>query len=182
MSRLALIVTCAVVLFAAGATAAAAATTIRWKDGKLTRIGDLDLSRTPTIMRATAAFGAPTTKRRDGRALCVVDWSALSLRGHFVNLGRTPAGQTTCSATVGKLQTAELRGRALATQNGLRVGDTLARLRRLHPAARRHGSTWWLATAPNPFGSAGARMSIVRANVKDGKVSALVLWIGAAGE
>lgn len=182
MSRLTSIVTCAVVLFTVNATAATAATTVRWKDGKITHIGDLGLSRAPTIGRATAAFGAPTKKRLDGKVLCVVDWAPLALRGRFVNLGGPRPGQTTCSSTVGKLQTAEIRGPALQTQDGLRVGDTLARLRKLHPAARRHGKSWWLATAPNPFGDPGARMSIVRANVKDGKVSVLVLWIGAAGE
>lgn len=177
-----MIVFCALVLLAVNATAATAAT-IRWKDGEVTQIGDLGLSRTPTIQRVSAAFGAPASRRLESRELCVVDWTApLGLRGNFVNLGARRPGQTTCSPTVGKLQSAEVRGRALQTQNGLRVGDTLARLRRLHPAARRHGSQWWLATAPNPFGRPGARMSIVRANVKDGRVSALVLWIGAAGE
>ena len=92
-------------------------------------------------------------------------------------------GTTTCTTSVGRLQTAEIRGRAFQTQGGLRVGDMVARLRRLHPAARRHGTTWWLATAPNVSGAdPGDRFAIVRANVRDGRVAAFVLWIGAAGE
>jgi hypothetical protein len=38
-------------------------------------------------------------------------------------------------------------------------------------------------TAPDRFGGRpGARIPIVRANVKDGKISGLVPWTGAAGE
>ncbi len=183
MIRIALIGACAALLLGAGASAAAAATSIRWKDGKLTQIGDLSLSSTPTIGRAREAFGAPTSKRLESEVQCVVDWTPIALRAYFVNLGGQQPGQTTCSPSVGKLQSAEIRGRAFQTQNGLRVGDTLARLRKLHPTARRRGASWWLATAPDVFSDRpGARISIVRANVKDGRVSAFVLWIGAAGE
>lgn len=183
MTRLVATVTCAALLLAVSAAVAQAPATIRWSDGKLTRIGALDLSRTPTIERATDAFGQPTKKRLSGKVLCVVDWTPLRLRGHFVNVGGPMPGRTTCSTSVGKLQTAEIRGRAFRTQAGLRVGDTLARLRRLHPAARRHGASWWIATTPNVVGGDPRdRIPIVRADVRDGRVSVLVLWIGAAGE
>ena len=183
MSRIASAAACAALLLCLSAAAPGTPTTIRWSDGKVTRIGALDLSRTPTIKRATDAFGPPTSKRLSGKVLCVVDWRGLRLRGNFVNLGGPMPGRTTCSTSVGKLQTAEIRGRAFQTQAGLRVGDTLARLRRLHPAARRHGTTRWLATAPDVFGAnARDRFAIVRANAKAGKVCAFVLWIGAAGE
>ena len=183
MSRILPFAACAALLLSLAAAAPGTPTTIRWANGKITRIGALDLSRTPTIKRATDAFGQPTSKRLSGKVLCVVDWRGLRLRGNFVNLGGPMPGRTTCSTSVGKLQTAEIRGRALQTQAGLRVGDSLARLRRLHPGARRHGTTWWLATAPNVFGANPRdRIPIVRANVRAAKVSALVLWIGAAGE
>jgi hypothetical protein len=174
---------CAALLWAGSASALSlAVSTIRWKDGSITRIGELDLSRTPTIKRVSDVFGPPTSRRLDGKLLCVVNWAPLKLRGNFVNLGRSRAGQTTCSTNVGKLQTAEIRGTSFRTQNGLRVGDSVARLRKLHPAARRHGDTWWLATARNVIGGGSGRFPIVRANVRAGKVSVLVLWIGAAGD
>jgi hypothetical protein len=181
--RLVSIAVCALALLVAGTAAAAPSTTIRWKNGRVTQIGALKTTGTPTIARATAAFGAPAKIRLDGKVLCIVDWTALGLRGNFVNLGGPVPGETTCSPDVGKLQSAEVRGAGLQTPAGLRVGATVARLQKLHPSARRHGSTWWLATAPNVFGGDGSgRFPIVRANVKAGKVSALVLWIGAAGE
>lgn len=184
MTRPVGIVACVAVLLVASAAARAPAPmTIRWSNGKLTRIGALDLSRTPTIKRATDAFGRPASKRPSGKVLCLVDWTRLRLRGNFVNLGGPLPGRTTCSTSAGTLQTAQIRGRAFRTQAGLRVGDTLARLRRLHPAARRHGASWWLATRPSVGGGDPRdRIPIVRANVRDGRVSVLVVWVGAAGK
>lgn len=184
MRLLALFGACVALLVAAPAGALSLTTAkIRWKNGSVTRIGSLDLSRTPTIKRVSDVFGRPTSKRLANKVLCVVDWRTLGVRGNFVNLGAPRRGRTTCSTTVGKLQTAEIRGRRWRTQNGLAVGDSVARLRKLHPDARRHGTTWWLATKASQLGGDGSgRIPIVRANVKDGKVTVFVLWIGAAGE
>jgi hypothetical protein len=184
MRRLALFGACAALLVAAPGGALALTTAkIRWRNGSVTRIGALDLARTPTIKRVSDAFGRPTRKRLENKVLCVVDWRGLGVRANFVNLGAPRRGQTTCATTVGRLQTAEIRGARWRTQNGLAVGDSVARLRRLHPGARRHGTTWWLATKASMLGGDGSgRIPIVRANVKDGKVTVFVLWIGAAGE
>jgi hypothetical protein len=182
MIRLAVIVACAALLLTQPA-GAATSTTIRWKNGRITQIGALKTWVTPTLERATAAFGAPTKMRFSTNSACRVDWTPLGLRGIFANFGGPQPGTTTCSTTVGKLRTAQIRGARLRTQAGLRVGDTLARLRELHPAAQRHGATWWLATAPIIYGELGSgRFPIVRANVRAGKVSALVLWISPGGE
>ncbi len=110
------------------------------------------------------------------------DRGCLGLRANFVNLGLTPRGQTTCSAGVGKLQSATIRGSSFQTQRGLKVGDSTVRLRELHPGARLRERSWWLATAPNPFDEPGERMAIVRANARGGRVVSFVVWIGAAGE
>lgn len=180
--RLVLLAACAALLLAETA-AAAPSTTIRWSNGRVTQIGALKTTGSPTIGRATDAFGEATRKRLDGKVLCVVDWAPLGLRGNFVNLGGPRPDATTCSPDVGKLQTAEIRGSGFQTPPGLRVGAPLARLKKLHPGARQRGATWWLATAPNVLGGDGSgRFPIVRANVKGGKVTAFVLWIGAAGE
>ena len=170
-------------LIPAAAAGAATTHTIRWSDGEVTRIGSLNTTGSPTIARATRAFGAPSRKRLESRLVCVVDWRELGLRGSFVNLGGPTPGRTTCSDSVGKLQTATIRGTSFRTQRGLRVADSIARLRRLHPGARLRAGSWWLATAPNVLGGEpGERIAIVRANVRSGKVTSFVLWIGAAGE
>lgn len=184
MRRLAVIVALAALVLVA-ATAAGAATpphTIRWANGKVTSIGAMKTSGSPTLTRAIRTFGAPSHKRLNGREVCIVDWAGIGLRANFVNLGLARPGQTTCTAGVGKLQTATIRGTGFRTQRGLKVGDSTARLRQLHPGARLRQGSWWLATAPNPFGEPGDRMAIVRANTKGGKVANFVVWIGAAGE
>jgi hypothetical protein len=182
MTRLASL---AAILALAVAEAATAATThtIRWSNGQVTRIGALNTTGSPTIARAVRVFGAPARRRLESRLVCVVDWRPLGLRASFVNLGGPTPGRTTCSDAVGKLQTATIRGSSFRTQRGLRVGDSVARLRRLHPGARLRRGSWWLATAPNVLGGEpGERIAIVRANVRSGEVTSFVLWIGAAGE
>ena len=181
-ARLVVAAIAALLLAATAALAAAAPRTIRWANGNVTHIGAMKTSGAPTLTRAIRAFGAPSRKRLSGREVCVVDWNALGLRANFVNLGLTPRGKTTCSAGVGKLQTVTIRGTGFRTQRGLRVGDSTARLRELHRGARLRERSWWLATAPNPFGEPGDRMAIVRANTRAGEVANFVLWIGSAGE
>jgi hypothetical protein len=160
--------------------------TIRWANGHVTQIGSLRTSGRvqPTIARAIAAFGRPSSTRRTSRITCVLDWSRLGLRASFANLGAIPPGQTICTPSVGLLGSASVRGRGFQTQRGLRVGDSTARLRRLHSGARFRQGTWWLATAPAVFGDVepGERVPIVRALTQDGRVTRFVLSIGAAGE
>lgn len=182
MRRVTVAATAALLVAATAALAAATPRTIGWANGKVTHIGTMRTNGSPTLTRAIRAFGPPSRKRLGGRELCIVDWNALGLRANFVNLGGVRPDQTTCTAGVGKLQTATIRGTGFRTPRGLSVGDSTARLRQLHPGARLRERSWWLATAPNPFGESGDRMAIVRANTKAGKVSNFVLWIGAAGE
>lgn len=182
MRRVTVVAATALLIAATAALAATGSRTIRWANGKVTHIGTMKTNGSPTLTRAIRAFGTPSRKRLSGREVCIVDWNALGLRANFVNLGVTPPGATTCSAGVGKLQTVTIRGTGFRTQRGLKVGDSTARLRELHRGARLRDRSWWLATAPNPFGEPGERMAIVRANTKGGKVVNFVVWIGAAGE
>ena len=184
MRRLALVAALAALLVAAATAAAATTHAIRWANDQVTSIGSLRTTGTPTIAGAARAFGRPSSRRLEAREVCVVSWNALGLRASFVNLGGARSGRTTCSSGVGKLQTATIRGRSFRTQRGLKVGDSTARLRELHPGARLRANSWWLATAPAQVGDVepGERMAIVRANVRAGKVASFVVWIGAAGE
>jgi len=172
----------------AGAATDPTTRTIRWSGGQVTQIGSLRTtsSRTsvPTLSRAITAFGRTSSRRLTSANSCEVSWARLGLRGSFANFGGTLPGQTTCTPSVGKLQTATIRGRGLRTQRGLRVGDTTARLKQLHSGARFRERSWWLATAPAIFGDVepGQRVPIVRAITQDAKVARFVLQIGAAGE
>ena len=66
---------------------------------------------------------------------------------------------------LGVLQTATVLKRKIQTQGGLRVGDSVARLKELHPEAYFQDGCFWLATAPAVIGSESRsqRTWIVRA-------------------
>jgi len=193
MRRIALaaIACCALSAPAAPASAASADSpprTIRWSAGQVTHIGSLRTSssrtRAPTLARAIAAFGRPSSRRVTSTISCEVNWTRLGLRATFGNLGGARPGTTICSPSVGRLGAATIRGRGFRTERGLRVGDSTARLRALHSGARFRLGSWWLATAPVVFGGIedDERLPIVRAITRDGKVARFALHVPAAGE
>jgi hypothetical protein len=176
---------------AAPATASAPVTgneatpAIRWVDDAVTRIGDLNTSsktRLPTIARAVAAFGRPSSTKRTSRVACTLGWRKLGLRATFVSLGTAYPTKATCVARLGVMQTATVFGTGLKTQGGLQVGDSVARLKELHPEAFFQDGCFWLATAPTVIGSSEAsqRTWIVRALAEGGIVRRIGLRIGAA--
>jgi hypothetical protein len=159
---------------------AGAAETIRTGKTTVTRIGSFDPTTDPTVGAAVRAFGEPTTSVA-GDDTCTADWSALRLRIVFASFGSREPGETVCSPTVGRAQTFTARGRAFRTSAGLRVGDRRSLIRRRHPAARLHGTTWWLRTATSLVGE-GESYGVLRARTRSGRVSTFSGWIGAAGE
>jgi hypothetical protein len=182
-----------VALPAATATATASAPaasdegapTIRWIDDAVTRIGDLNTSsrtRPPTIARAITAFGRPSSTKRTSRVACTLGWRKLGLRATFVSLGKAFPTKTTCVARLGVMQTATAFASGLRTQGGLQVGDSVDRLKELHPEAFFQDGCFWLATAPTVIGSSEAsqRTWIVRALAEGGIVRRIGLRIGAA--
>lgn len=184
MRRFATIAAAALLLATAPATATATAAprTISWADGKITSIGALKMVVDPAIAHATRAFGRPSRKRINPLELCVVDWRSIGLRGYFATIDVTPSHLDICSPGVGKLQSVTIRETGFQTERGLKVGDSVARMRMLHPDVRLRGSRWWLATAAHPYGQPGERMAIALANTQRGRVVSFVLWVGAAEE
>ena len=145
-------------------------------------IGELRIKpRNQTTVRdARAAFGAPASLRPGESYECRGSWPSLGLKLVFWELG---AG-TACGT--GQPQTARIYGAAgrmsFRLESGLRVGDSLRRLRRLHRHARRRGRAYVLKSVISKIGPGRHRMPIVSAVVKGRRVSSLKLWIGAAGE
>jgi hypothetical protein len=175
-------VACALVVIAVpagGASPAVAAEryTIRVSGSSISSIGDL--RGRFTLGAAIRQFGRPASLTPTGFS-CRLEWRRLRLRAEFVDLGASRP----CDPAFGALQTATVRGSRFGTQRGLRVGDSTARLRRLHPGAVFTDGAWWLHTAPCVFGDCeeGERVPIVRAIVSGGRVRALGLFVGAAGE
>jgi hypothetical protein len=158
---------------------------IRWIDDEVTRIGTLNTAsklRPPTIARAIAAFGRPSSTRRTSRVACTLGWRKLGLRATFVSLGSAYPTKATCVARLGVLQTATVYGSGIETQGGLRVGDSVDRLKELHPEAYFQDGCFWLATAPAVMGSESRsqRTWMVRALSDGGVVRRIGLRVGAA--
>ncbi len=159
--------------------------TIRWAGDEITRIGSLRTASKappPTITRAITAFGRPSATKRTSRVACTLSWRKLGLRATFVSLGSAFPPKTTCVGRLGVLQTATAYGSGIETQAGLRVGDSVARLKELHPEAYFQDGCFWLATAPTVIGSTSRdqRTWTVRALADGGVVRRLGLRIQAA--
>jgi hypothetical protein len=96
-----------------------------------------------TLDDATAVLGAPDRTRRLNNYECRAGWRGMSLTLRFLDLSTADpchqGGLVTATATSAKWRTAK----------GLRIGDSVARLRSLYRAATFHRASyrgWWLIT------------------------------------
>jgi hypothetical protein len=156
------------------AAACARSLTIRVNsDGFVSRLGPLHPLRHPFLRDARAAFGTPTSVRAS-RGECRARWAPLRLKTLFTSFGGI---SDFCGE--GRLQTAVVRSRVWRTWKGLRVGMRSSRIPVLHPTAEFTRGKWVLATQ-SVFGNDPA--PTVSAHVRGGRVRALSLFIGAAGD
>jgi hypothetical protein len=92
-----------------------------------------------TYAQATGAFGRATSCRvlpgRKSRAI----WSSIGLTIQFIG-----AAGTCATSNAAQLQVLSATGRHWRTSKGLAIGDPLAKLEQLYPAAVGHGRTWSL--------------------------------------
>jgi hypothetical protein len=145
--------------------------------GKVRAIGDFRPQSDPTLAAANSVFGPPTKVVRTSDVSCRVLYAGIGLRFAFVNLG----GGGGCDPALTKSQVARAFDPRWHTGKGLQIGDGLRKLRRLYPAATRHGRSWWIVKGVSIFGSGGP-YAVVRATMKDGRVGSFALRVGAAGE
>jgi hypothetical protein len=94
-----------------------------------------------TLSRATTVLGAPDTTSRMSNVECRAVWRSLGLTLTFLDFSNRPCasgGAVIAIATAAQWQTLK----------GLRVGQRIARLRRLYPGATLHRGApydgWWL--------------------------------------
>ena len=145
--------------------------------GKVHAIGDFKPSRNPRLGAAIRAYGQPTS-RVGGGEICRVRWAALGVRIAFQNFG----GVDSCDPRGGRAQNAVIkRDRRWRTEKGLRIGDTVRRLRRLHRRAKRTSRGFRLVEGLLPFGRPH-RYAVLGARVAGGRVTAFTIFIGAAGD
>jgi hypothetical protein len=174
----ALVLTAAVAL--AAAPAALAASFVIQGDY---RIGGYAVKADGSLAGVIDEYGRPTSvRRRFQGGACDVRWRAIGLFVEFYNLG----GDDSCRPASGRFRRATMTGRRWRTAKGLRIGDSVARLRRLYPRAtfraeRFYGRAWWLVTRTSPFGLRDDYPGL-RATVRNGRVQAFVVEYAAGGD
>lgn len=148
------------------------------------KIGSFAVKRERTLGGAQRAFGRPTSTRRTQQVACIAAWAPYGLTINFYNLG----GQNPCSPRYGFFARAFLQGSRWRTARGLRVGNSVAVLRRLYPAARfypgvrgERPSGWWLVTRTSPFGLSGSYPGLL-ATSRQGTVSSFQVRYPAGGD
>jgi hypothetical protein len=158
--------------------APAGAHTINVGRFSVSSIGDFRPSADPSIPAAERVFGPASTRRKRSDLSCSVRWNRLRLEILFVSFG---GATSICGGSEGKAQSFIVRGNRLRTWHGLRVGQPESAIRRRHPQAKLRRGWWWLKSVVSPVGD-GSPTPVVEAKVRDGRVSAIRGWIGAAGD
>lgn len=141
-------------------------------NGFVKRLGPLKVQRDPLLRDAERAFGQASSARASG-GVCVAKWRSLRLRATFTSFG---GASDMCAE--GRFQLATVRSKVWRTWKGLRVGMRTARVAELHPSAEFDDGKWVLATQS----VYGEPAPTVTALIKNGRVRALSMFVGAAGD
>jgi hypothetical protein len=169
----------ALAALAVPSSAPAADLTIKVRDRHISELGGLRTSGLHgTLREAIAAWGRPSSRKRQGDTGCSVGWSSVGVRATFANFG----GGSGCSERGARLQRAKLRSKRWTTERGLHVGDPTARLKQLHSEAKFVVGYFMLYTAPDRFGASGLDLPIVLAQMKGGAVRQYLVEVLAAGD
>jgi len=179
--------TVAISLAAAAVAAPAAAArpggAIQTGANGVTALGSWHVSTHSTFPAAVRALGAASAVHVHSHGNSCTGtgmWSKLGLQVLFTSFSADPY----CAAV--RAQTGTISGAAgrqhWQTTRGLRVGDSLGKLKRLYPRAIKGRGGWAIAYSLHSVIAEGSRLDIVTAQVKGNRVSSLRLWIGGAGD
>jgi hypothetical protein len=144
--------------------------------GEVRAIGDFEPAVSPRVRAAVRAFGPPD-RERGGGEICRLRWNRVGVTIIFQNFG----GFDSCGPK-GLAQKAIVNGeRPWRTAKGLRLGDPVARIRRLHPGALQTPRGFRIVSGILPFGRP-VPYAVLGARLQRGEVSAFTLFVGAAGD
>lgn len=124
--------------------------------------------RDARIRQAFAVFGAPSGRREEGFDRCTLTW-----RSHGVTMETFyPQGnRDPCGADAYHVSTT-VKDRRWKTTAGLRIGDTISRMRTLYKRAARDSTSSWTLIPRNYFGLEFPGLS---AKVANGRVVSLTV-------
>jgi hypothetical protein len=153
-------------------------------------IGSWRTGTTPTFAEAVQEFGPATKCTRLERlpGFAAAEWRQLGLRMVFGSYG--PGAARPCRARRAVfLDNARAYGKSWQTGLGLRVGDSVAKLRRLYPRATlrtyRRGVApvrgWWLVVRTSRLPDFH-HLPALLATARDARVTALVVNVHAEGD
>ncbi len=151
-------------------------------------LGDNDFPRgvVPNRRNAIRAFGRPDGKSPQG---CPNKWKKLGVRMVVADFGGGPA----CAGTT-PVQTLVITGRTWRTERGLRIGDSLDRVRELYPELQRftelydledapaYRYTWGLVFEPSQVGGPPNLLDRLSAEIRGRKVKSLTVSPYGAGD
>ena len=157
---------------------------------KTETIGPWRVQANPSLAGAIAAFGAPARCRKVTGlpGFASVEWQGLGLRAIFGTYGS--GGARPCHATRRvRLDNARASSKEWQTGRGLRVGDSVAKLRRLYPQARLRTYTrgvarvrgWWLVVRTSRVPDRHSVPALL-ATAQGGRVTGFVVSVHAEGD
>lgn len=160
---------------------------IRTGPGQRAQLGTWRVDRDPTYGAAIEAFGDASVCTLHGWFGLPV-WRSLGFRMRVTTLGGLPPGTDYCTAPDhARVDSIVVTGQNWRTALGLRIGDSVQKLRRLYPHATWHHSVWSLSTYRTIcIGDCGTReyvtATLLSAVMGKGAVRKFQLSIGAQGE
>ena len=171
MKRALIIAALLAVVIAAPAAAAPGDLVIANSGFGVTVLGPMRPRVDARLQAAVRAFG-PNYVAVGG---CRFSWPAIGLMVRGANFGRGDPCQIVQFVTISGPRSHRWR-----TVRGLRVGNSLGRLRALYPQATQHGLTWTVTMALSPL--VHRRVAVIWAVVRGGRVVALRGEVGGAGD
>lgn len=186
MTRRTRIATLVALALAASLTVAAPAGAVSYRLGAsntagVYQIGDWHPNQKPRLDDALAGIGLSTSAVRVGES-CTVRWNDIGVVGRFA----TFAAANPCTPSAGLADTIWIGGTRSslwytgACCGGLKIGDSVGRLKMLYKNTTLHGRVYWLSS--KYFPAFHARLSVLAATVIRGKVTTLRATIGAQGD
>jgi len=167
----------------------------------LMRLGHYSIDGHPTYAGAAAALGHSDSCRLVknrfvglDRSHAVASWAALGVVIELRTYGSLPPAKTGCTApNLIRVHTVKATDRRWRTSRGLRVGDSVSRLRQLSPSAKAahelagwYSPGYWLVTRHvggyEGIGGLHPTAPVLVAETVDGRVTGFVFVVDAEGD